>query len=87
MEKKSVGLLELETAVLECFLEKTPLSPLGVKPHKRFCALQPDFSLPFDNFNNHFGNYVWPILGLYAIQLRLVLKQFYQCFFCTFVMF
>jgi hypothetical protein len=31
MEKKSVGLLELETAVLECFLEKTPLSPLGVK--------------------------------------------------------
>jgi hypothetical protein len=32
MEKKSVGLLELETAVLECFLEKTPLSPLGVKP-------------------------------------------------------
>jgi hypothetical protein len=31
MEKNSVGLLELETAVLECFLEKTPLSPLGVK--------------------------------------------------------
>jgi hypothetical protein len=31
MEKKLVGLLELETAVLECFLEKTPLSPLGVK--------------------------------------------------------
>jgi hypothetical protein len=30
MEKKSIGLLELETAVLECFLEKTPLSPLGV---------------------------------------------------------
>jgi hypothetical protein len=30
VEKKSVGLLELETAVLECFLEKTPLSPLGV---------------------------------------------------------
>jgi hypothetical protein len=30
MEKKLVGLLELETAVLECFLEKTPLSPLGV---------------------------------------------------------
>jgi hypothetical protein len=30
MEKKSVGLLELEMAVLECFLEKTPLSPLGV---------------------------------------------------------
>jgi hypothetical protein len=34
MEKKSVGLLELETAVLECFLEKTPLSPLGVKHEK-----------------------------------------------------
>jgi hypothetical protein len=33
MEKKSVGLLELETAVLECFLEKTPLSPLGVKEY------------------------------------------------------
>jgi hypothetical protein len=31
MKKKSVGLLELETAVLECFLEKTPLSPLGVE--------------------------------------------------------
>jgi hypothetical protein len=31
MKKKSVGLLELETAVLECFLEKTPLSPLRVK--------------------------------------------------------
>jgi hypothetical protein len=30
MKKNSVGLLELETAVLECFLEKTPLSPLGV---------------------------------------------------------
>jgi hypothetical protein len=31
MKKKSVGLLELEMGVLECFLEKTPLSPLGVK--------------------------------------------------------
>jgi hypothetical protein len=31
VEKKSVGLLELEMAVLECFLEKIPLSPLGVK--------------------------------------------------------
>jgi hypothetical protein len=30
-EKNSVGLLELETAVLEYFLEKTPRSPLGVK--------------------------------------------------------
>jgi hypothetical protein len=36
MEKKSVGLLELETAVLECFLEKTPLSPLGVKASYSF---------------------------------------------------
>jgi hypothetical protein len=34
MEKKSVGLLELETAVLDCFLEKTPLSPLGVNQNK-----------------------------------------------------
>jgi hypothetical protein len=31
MKKNSVGLLELETAVKECFLEKTPLSPVGVK--------------------------------------------------------
>jgi hypothetical protein len=31
MKKKFFGLLDLETAVLECFLEKTPLSPLGVK--------------------------------------------------------
>jgi hypothetical protein len=31
MKKKSVELLELEMAVLECFLDKTPLSPLGVK--------------------------------------------------------
>jgi hypothetical protein len=30
MKKNSVGLLELETAVLECFLEKAPLNPLGV---------------------------------------------------------
>jgi hypothetical protein len=31
MKNNSIGLLELETAVLECFLEKTPLSPLRVK--------------------------------------------------------
>jgi hypothetical protein len=31
MKKKLVGLLELEMADLECFLEKTPLNPLGVK--------------------------------------------------------
>jgi hypothetical protein len=60
---------------------------LQFKQRKRFCTLQPDFSLPFDNFNNHFRNYVWPILDLYAIQLRLVLKQFYRCFFSTFVQF
>jgi hypothetical protein len=35
METKSVGLLVLETAVLECFLEKTPLSPLGVNVNGR----------------------------------------------------
>jgi hypothetical protein len=47
MKKKSVGLLELETAVLECFLEKTPLSPLGVKTevyfvrnHCRYCIVE-----------------------------------------------
>jgi hypothetical protein len=31
LKKNSVGLLELETAVLECFFEKTPLNSLGVK--------------------------------------------------------
>jgi hypothetical protein len=36
MKKKSVGLLQLETAVLECFLEKTPLSPLGVNLEGQF---------------------------------------------------
>jgi hypothetical protein len=30
MKEISVGLLELETAVLECFLDKTPLSLLGI---------------------------------------------------------
>jgi hypothetical protein len=41
MKKKSVGLLELETAVLECFLEKTPLSTLGVKKRgKKMCFSQ-----------------------------------------------
>jgi hypothetical protein len=35
MKKNSVGLLEVEKAVSECFLEKTPLSPLGVKKPKR----------------------------------------------------
>jgi hypothetical protein len=29
-EINSVGILELETAVLECFLEKIPLGPLGI---------------------------------------------------------
>jgi hypothetical protein len=33
MKKNSVGLLELETADLECLLEKTPLNPVGVKVH------------------------------------------------------
>jgi hypothetical protein len=37
--KKSVGLLELETAVLECFLEKTPLSPVGVKAMLKYLSL------------------------------------------------
>jgi hypothetical protein len=44
MEKKSVGLLELETAVLECFLEKTPLSPLGVKHNHKQCHKIPTTS-------------------------------------------
>jgi hypothetical protein len=48
MEKKSVGLLELETAVLECFLEKTPLSPLGVKVSGcvLFCHIQDTVLIP-----------------------------------------
>jgi hypothetical protein len=37
MKKNSVGLLKLETAVLECFLEKTPLSPLGVNTTHTMC--------------------------------------------------
>jgi hypothetical protein len=36
MKKNSVGLLELETADLECFWEKTPLSPLGVKKFRAY---------------------------------------------------
>jgi hypothetical protein len=31
MKKNSVGLLELKMADLECFLEKAPLTLLGVK--------------------------------------------------------
>jgi hypothetical protein len=42
VEKKSVGLLELETAVLECFLEKTPFTPVGIKP-KYPCVFLPYF--------------------------------------------
>jgi hypothetical protein len=39
MKNNSGGILELETAVFECFLEKTPLSPLGVE-QKSFVDLQ-----------------------------------------------
>jgi hypothetical protein len=46
MEKKSVGLLELETAVLKCFLEKTPLSPLGVNNS----AMKSSFVLVFNAY-------------------------------------
>jgi hypothetical protein len=49
MEKKSVGLLELETAALECFLEKTPLSPLGVKERYTFPFKQQDPNCGFDS--------------------------------------
>jgi hypothetical protein len=69
MEKKSVGLLELEMAVLECFLEKTPLSPLGVKIYKlwnlyqfvkNICHLKE--SLDFHYY--HRQNFVhWSTLG------------------------
>jgi hypothetical protein len=48
MKKKSVGLLELETAVLECFLEKTPLNPLGVKAGS--AELLPS---PYSRFDNN----------------------------------
>jgi hypothetical protein len=57
------------------------------KPCKRFFTLQPDFSMLFDNFNDHIRNSIWPILDLYAIQLRLILKWFCRCFFSTFVKF
>jgi hypothetical protein len=54
MKKKSVGLLELETAVLECFLEKTPLSPLGVNhPKSRHLS-----SIVNERFVNAFRLYV-----------------------------
>jgi hypothetical protein len=46
MEKKSVGLLELETGVLECFLEKTPLIPLGVKNQGSLNYFQSSSALP-----------------------------------------
>jgi hypothetical protein len=42
MKKHSVGLLELETAVLECFLEKTPLSPLGINQHQEGTLASPN---------------------------------------------
>jgi hypothetical protein len=45
MENKTVGLLALETAVLECFLEKTPLSPLGVNLHGEYQRLLVDFKV------------------------------------------
>jgi hypothetical protein len=50
LEKKSVGLLELETAVLECFLEKTPLSPLGVKHYHLTIYM-------VNIFEKHFAHY------------------------------
>jgi hypothetical protein len=54
----SVGLLELVTAVLECFLEKTPLSPLGVKKH---------------GIENHFdwNSFVGALQLLYLLALTL----------------
>jgi hypothetical protein len=36
MKKNLVGLLELEMAVLECFLKKAPLNPLGVNEDIKF---------------------------------------------------
>jgi hypothetical protein len=48
MKNKSVGLLELETAVLECFLEKTPLSPLGVNLGRKL-------TIETKNFGHFFG--------------------------------
>jgi hypothetical protein len=48
MKNNSVGLLELETAVLECFLEKTPISPLGVKGQKDMFVLMSHLIRMFD---------------------------------------
>jgi hypothetical protein len=50
MKKHSVGLLELETAVLECLLEKTPLSPLGVNLQGFNCNLFQGFHTSFLQF-------------------------------------
>jgi hypothetical protein len=58
MENISVGLLELETAVLECFLEKTPLSPLGVKGLKQW-TLDPckilDYCMTYNSLKSGFN--------------------------------
>jgi hypothetical protein len=53
MKINSVGLLELETADLECFLEKASLSPLGVKRGKRLLPRQ-QLKHPMQRFFFHF---------------------------------
>jgi hypothetical protein len=47
MKKNSVGLLELETAVLECFLEKAPLSRLEVNMFMCYANFKSDFTFNF----------------------------------------
>jgi hypothetical protein len=56
MKKKLVGLLELETAVLECFLEKTPLNPLGVKLVGNMSLNQCPMGLPLSKFSTRRWN-------------------------------
>ena len=54
MKKNSVGLFELKTAVLEYFLEKTPLNPLGVKglwvPYMEFRDFGHTTTIPISNW-------------------------------------
>jgi hypothetical protein len=77
MEKKSVGLLELETAVLECFLEKTPLNPLGVKSRYSIsssirctiCCIFLGYSLLFYDF--HFPSW-FTFEGLYECYFHIL---------------
>jgi hypothetical protein len=76
MKNNSVGLLELETAVLECFLEKTPLSPLGVKIKILHSTLNCAFRWIRANFST-----------FHTIQILIVIvKKLILTFYCHVVL-